>query len=399
MRNARYIILLTTYLVIQACDKSVPVYSDFSDMAGYSKLYIPLAENNPQKKGVNISETPDTVFCSAYLGGLNSLANDLNVKFAVDPAKVETYNQAHGTSYQIMPEGSYEVVSPEATIPAGSRASASVAILVKSKGFINPFETYLLPVTLTYEGTDANVSPTLNTVYYLLTGSYAPGEVPREHVLKLENASIEAFAYGTGENAALIVRHADNDMYRYPLNADGTFADPYRIGIGWGNVNIFISYGDRWLVRTDDGGIWQHLWTEDGNYISGNQVGWGWEAMDIIIGFNGYVVNRTRETGALTKWPYATCFCGGVFAVTGNWSAFTQIIPYKNTLLGVTPDGTLIEHQMTTDASFVSAREVGTGWDMYTKVIPFGDDLLAVDSNGDVWRYKFDPRGNWNLKK
>jgi hypothetical protein len=399
MKNAQYIFLLIIYVFVQSCNKGVPIYTDFDDAAGYSKIYMPLAENNPQIKGVNISDIPDTVFCSAYVGGLNSPANDLTVKFMVDPAKVDVYNQMNGTDYQLMPEGSFDILSPEATIAAGARTTGTVPIVLKSKGFIDPFETYLLPVTISYDGPDANVNTSLSTVYYLLTGSYAPGEVPREHVLKLENGSLQAFAFGTGENAALVVRHTDNDMYRYPLNADGTFASPDRIGIGWGNVNIFISYGDRWLVRTDDGGIWQYLWTQDGTYISSNQVGWGWEGFDIIIGFNGYVMNRSSVDGAFTRWPYVDCFCGGVFPVNGNWTTFTQIIPYKNTLLGITTDGKLIEQQMTAEATFISSREIGSGWDIYTKVIPFGDDLLAMDSNGDVWRYKFDPRGNWVLKK
>jgi hypothetical protein len=145
-------------------------------------------------------------------------------------------------------------------------------------------------------------------------------------------------------------------------------------------------------------GIFQYEWTPTGGFITGNQTGWGWNGNDIMFGYKGSVYNREKASGKMTRWPYATNFNAGLANVEGNWAGFTQIVPFKNSLLGVHPNGDLYEHQVSADGKTTSVRRVGSGWDMYVKIFQFENDLCAVDENGDIWRYKFDPLGFWALK-
>jgi hypothetical protein len=362
----------------------------------YKTLYIPQA-NELITKGLLMSDTAQTITFSASYGGPGKPGGNIGVNFTVSPALVDTFNIKNGTTYTILPEGSYEIPG-QATIPSGTLSTGTLKVKVKTKDVLNVFQSYLLPVSIASNNANLKINNELKTAYFLITPSYAPGQVPRQKVVTLDNGSVQAFPYGTGANLALIVRQANTNMYRFTVNADGTFAAPSTIGIGWGNVQIFIPFDDRWVIRRDDGAMVQYLWSQTGDFQGGNQVGSGWDNNDLIIGYKGNIYNRNRESKALTRWPFAGCFCGGVFGVSGEWGTYTQIIPYKNTLLGVTASGDLYESKVTETGEVSGTRKVGSGWDMYTKVIPCGNDLLGLDSNGDVWRYKFDSRGFWALK-
>lgn len=363
----------------------------------YKDLYMPQANSITVTKGLLMSDSAQSILYSASYGGPGKPSSSITVNFDASPALVDSFNNKNGTSYEALPEGSYDL-QKQGVIPANGFSTGSLKLNVKTKGILNVFESYLLPVSIKANSANLKLNEDLKTTYFLITPSYAPGEVPRQHVLKLDNGSVKAFPYGLGANLALIARQADNNMYRFPLNSDNTFASPATIGIGWGNVQIFIPFDDRWVIRTDDGSMVQYLWSQTGDFQGGGQVGAGWDNNDIILGYKNNIYNRNRDTKKLTRWPYAGCFCGGVFDVGGDWSSYTQIIPYKNTILGITATGDLWENQVSETGDVSGTRQVGSGWDIYTTVIPFGDALLGLDSNGDVWRYEFDPRGFWALK-
>lgn len=380
-------------ILLCACSKQY----DYPEDAQYKNLYMPQANNQTITKGLMMSDTAQTLIYSAYYGGPGKPDHTINVTFKASPSLVDSFNNANGTAYTVLPENSYELTD-KGTINAGSFSTGSLELKVKTKGVLNVFESYLLPVSISANDAGLRINSNLQTTFFLITPSYAPGEVPREKVLHLDNGSVQAFPYGSGVNQALIVRQADNNMYRFPLKADGSFDAPATIGIGWGNVQIFIPFDDRWVIRRDDGAMVQYLWSQTGDFQGGGQVGAGWDNNDLILGYKNNIYNRNTVSKKLTRWPYAGCFCGGVFDVGGDWSAYSQIIPYKNTLLGITPSGDLWESQVSETGDVSNTRKVGSGWDLYTKVIPFGNDLLGLDSNGDVWRYHFDPRGFWALK-
>lgn len=395
IRNIMRAILKTTIIItllFSACKQDY----DYPGGDEYKNLYMPQA-NQVITKGLLMSDTAQVLSFSASYGGPGKPGSNIEVGFDVSPSLVDTFNLRNGTSYAMMPEGSYDL-DKQGTISSGSLSTGSLKLKVKTKGVLNVFESYLLPVSIKSNNANLRLNDQLSTTYFLVTPSYAPGEVPRQKVLKIDNGNLLAFPYGSGANLALIVRQANTNMYRFTVNPDGTFSAGTAIGFGWGNVQIFIPFSDRWVIRRDDGAMVQYLWSQTGEFQGGNEVGSGWDNNDLIIGYKNNIYNRNKVSKALTRWPFAGCFCGGVFNVAGDWNTYTQIIPYKNTLLGVTASGDLYENQVTESGEVSGTRKVGSGWDIYTKVIPFGDDLLGLDNEGNIWRYKFDTRGFWALR-
>ncbi len=113
----------------------------------------------------------DYVTTSGY-----DVANEVNISLNVDAAKVEEYNTACGTTYELLPEDCYTLTT-EAVIPAGQTMSDDLELRVNAKGKILPFDSYLLPITITkVAGAQADV--TQQTVYYLLSGAEDAWNMP-----------------------------------------------------------------------------------------------------------------------------------------------------------------------------------------------------------------------------
>jgi hypothetical protein len=394
-----YIITIIFLFTCFACKKAS---FEVDHPEQYTNLYMPQATDLPNIRTLFIRDTAQTIFFNAFYGGTLNPATDIKVNFEVAPELIDSFNRANETNYPVLPAGSY-TIETEGYITPSSKSTGSLQLKILTKGYIDVFKPYLLPVRIKGNDGDIPVKDDLRTAFFLITASYAPGQVPRDHMVKIENGDLSIFQWGAGSTAALIVRRPDNNMWRYPYNGNGTFAAPVQIGSGWGDVDIFFPFinppnNDRWITRRKDGAIVHHLWTPTGGYISSAQTGAGWNNNDLIIGHRGNVYNRNITTGVLTRWTYITGFTGGPYSVPGTWASFTQIVPYKNTLLGVEPNGDLIEHQMGADGALGAVRKVGSGWDMYKKIFQFENDLFAVDNNGDVWRYQFNPIGFWALK-
>lgn len=96
-------------------------------------------------------------------------SSDVNVTLTVDQSKVDAYNAACGTDYELLPADCYTL--PEsAVIPAGTTVSEDLTISVNARGKIQPFDSYLLPVTIS-AADGAGINPHQSTVYYLLSGA------------------------------------------------------------------------------------------------------------------------------------------------------------------------------------------------------------------------------------
>jgi hypothetical protein len=397
-----YIAATLLLLTCLACKKAS---FDVPDAGQYTRLYMPQAQNTPNIQTLFIRDTAQTIFFNAYCGGPYGVPGNIKVDFEAAPDLVDSFNTANETNYLPMPDGSY-TIETEGTIDPSTKSTGSLQLKINTKGVIDVFKPYLLPVRIKDNTGGVHVNNELRTSFFLITASYAPGQVPREHLLKIESDTLPVFQWGTGSTTALVVRHTDNNLYRYPYNpADGTFAASQLIGVGWGNVDIFMPFvnppnNDRWICRNKkDAGIYHYLVTPTGGFTGQAQTGWGWNGFDILVGYRGSVYSRDRASGIMTRWPYAIDFSAGVKSMEGNWAAYTQIVPFKNSLLGTHPNGDLYEHQVSADGKLGSVRRVGTGWDMYKKIFQFENDLCGVDANGDIWRYKFDPLGFWALKE
>lgn len=386
-------------VLLAGCSKKVDVDLNIQGAENYSKLYMPQAVANPIVNSISITPSVYTLNYSAYLGGSLDNTNNINVKFGVNEALVNEYNLKNGTSYKPMPAGSYTLINPEAKIKEGSKSTGVLSLTIKTQGFIQPFQSYLLPVSITEA--DAKVNTDLNTTYFLITGSYAPGEVPRE----------KAYAFGANAgsvffdfNGDIIGRSPNGPLMLYPANIDGTFNTPRQIGAGWNIFNTVFYYGgDRLIGRFAAGGgdIAQYMIDKNGNFGASKTIGFGWGIFTKIIPYKGVLLG-IDGAGSMAMYPLDAAGnfdFGRIKTIGSGWGGFAQVIPYENSLLAIEANGDMYQFPLAEDGTFGNKLKVGSGWDMYTTVFSAGKDLLALDAAGDLWRYKFNPIGFWPLKK
>lgn len=382
------------------CSKEVQVNLDVPGAADYAQLYMPQANQYPIEKSLSISDSVYSFMYNAYLGGSQDNNQRITVKFAVDPSKVAEYNLKNGTSYQLMPEGSYEIQAEEGIIPSGSRSTGALSLKIKTKGFMLPFQTYLLPVGI--REANAKINTDLMTSYYLITGAYAPGEVPREKAIGFGTAGVGNILFDF--DGKLIRKTNEGNLLLYPSNADGTFGAPGQIGQGWNIFNlIFYFGGDRLIGRWASGGgdITQYAISPAGGFGASKNVGLGWGIFTKIIPYKGLLLG-VEASGNMNMYPLDAAGnfdYGKIKSIGQGWNASRQLFAYKNSLISVENNGDMYQYPLSETGEFGARKKVGSGWDMYTLVFAAGDDLLGLDSNGDLWRYKFNPIGFWPLKK
>ena len=397
------ILYIPILMLIVACSKDVVVDLDIPEASLYTNLYMPQSVNGPISRGISITDQDYELLYSAHLGGTTAAKSDIAVDFAIAPELVTSYNETNGTSYLIMPAGSYSVQSPSGTIPKGQQSTGALKLSVKTKGYLNPFETYLLPLRMKSEG-DVKVNGAMATTYFLITGAYAPGEVPREKVLSL------------GANAGSFIIDFNGDlMYKEPTSGDLRFfkvnattglfdAQGRTISQGWNVFDKIVFFGPNRLIgrfRTGGQNINQYVINPDGNFLGQREVGQGWGVLAEIIPFKGLLLGIGTD-GSMTQYPLniAGDFdYGNIRQIGSGWTGLKQVFQYQNSLITIENNGDMWQYPLSDAGLFGTRSKIGTGWDMYEKVVIAGTDLLAIDKAGDVWRYKFNPMGLWPLKK
>lgn len=399
MKKILQLLSLIFYVLIAGCSKEVDVDLNVKDAEIYSMLYMPQANGNPVIKSLSITPSVYKFNYSAYLGGSLDNKRNVNIKFGVSQIMVDEYNLKNGTNYQLMPEGSYTLDNAEATINSGSKSTGTLSLSLKTQGFILPFQSYLLPVGII--DADEKVNTALNTTYFLVTGSYAPGEVPREKAYAFgSNAGLMYFDF----NGDMIGKKPDGTLQLYTAGANGVFNAPRQIGVGWNIFNTVFYYGgDRLIGRFAAGGgdIIQYAIDKTGNFGASKTVGQGWGIFTKIIPYKGLLLGIDAN-GNMNMYPLDAAGnfdYGRIKTIGTGWGVFTQVIPYENSLLAIEANGDLYQFPLTDDGIFGAKIKVGSGWDMFSLVFSAGKDLLALDDSGDLWRYKFNPAGFWPLKK
>lgn len=385
------------------CNKDVKVNLDVPGAAGYSNLYMPQAVNNPIELGISITAADYKVPYGAHLGGSLNAGEDIGVTFEVAPSLVATFNQKNKTSYKLMPEGSYSLETPSAVITKGTQSTGALNLVIKTKGFMAPFITYLLPVKLTGSG-KTKINDELNTTYFLFTGAYAPGEVPREKVISM-GANAGDFIIDFIDGNFIRKDPANGDLLLYKADqATGLFTTPPKtISTGWNVMNKIIFFGGNRLIarwKDNGGNINQYYINAEGNFGDQREVGQGWGVLLDVVPFKGLLLGVYPD-GGLTQFPLngsGDFNYGDIRQIGTGWGGLKQIFPYQNSLIIIENNGDLSQLPLSDGGVFGAKKKVGTGWDMYKKVITSGTDLLALDSNGDLWRYKFNPQGLWPLK-
>lgn len=98
----------------------------------------------------------------------SKLSTDMSVSVVVDGAAVDTYNAAHGTSYKMLPEGSYSLSADSFTISAGSSVSQPLTFDIVSMDDFEEGALYCIPFRLTGTSNGMKILETSRTTYVMI---------------------------------------------------------------------------------------------------------------------------------------------------------------------------------------------------------------------------------------
>ena len=403
-KEMKKIILMTACLwsgamLFSSCSDRLRIGLDIVDADTYVNIYMPQANNDLNVKTVYITDEIQSFAVSAFYGGPTEPQTDISVEFEIRMDLVDSYNTFHGTDYKPMPEGSYSMSETTARIAKGAQRTTPLYVDITSKDYLAVAEPYLLPVGIKSVSGTEPVLEELRTAYFLVTGSYMPGEVPREKVYSFGHPVTMPIFCSRDD---LVRIDEDGRLMLFQPEPDGTYGAPRQIGEGWGNMQImFYMPENRFIVRNEFSNLTQYMISDNYDFLSQGDIGWGWGESSKIVPFKDLAILAVNGD-ALWKYPLSQTGAfdfGNCTAIEGSgWGGYTQLFGYGNNLIMVDPKGDMWVVSLTDDYALGTKRQIGTGWDMYDNVFACGDDLLALDSNGDLWRYEIEPLDLWALK-
>ncbi|MFD2921424.1 BT_3987 domain-containing protein [Terrimonas rubra] len=165
-----------------------------------------------------------------------AIAKNVTITAIDDASLVAAYNSANGTSYSVLPAGSYTFVKNSATINAGTTTSAdSIKVQVPDLSILTAGTGYLLPVKIKDEGEIAPAT-TNNVKYILITPRLALAAIPASGsnviniaFIKPPTGNITGPAQ-TGFGAAL--NYVLNTAVQVGVNYDASLVDSYNAANG-----------------------------------------------------------------------------------------------------------------------------------------------------------------------
>ncbi|WP_436490469.1 BT_3987 domain-containing protein [Chitinophaga sp. ARDCPP14] len=201
-----FFLLITGVIVFTACKK---------DHSATPTVYMPNALG-VVKVTFEMADTPYIVPVSAVITGseyatvVNAVAgNDIVVHFKAAPAKVDFFNEQNGTDYRVLPEGSYEMPAV-ATITKGASITAATGLKIYAKGKIDPFQDYMIPVSIeNIEG--ASASAYQQTTYYVVNATADLNSMVPYDQAKWTIAGFSTEEPAEGGGNGLAARAIDND--------------------------------------------------------------------------------------------------------------------------------------------------------------------------------------------
>lgn len=134
--NKMIAILLATAALAAGCQESQEyadvVYFTGTERSPLTNVYI----DGPSSIAVSVTSSA-------------KMQHDVEVPIVVDPAALEAYNAEKGTSYALLPEGSYSLSTTAALIRTGSAVSDPVAVEIESMDDLDFGLVYCLPLRIT----------------------------------------------------------------------------------------------------------------------------------------------------------------------------------------------------------------------------------------------------------
>ena len=393
-------IFLGLTLLLPSCSEGLRVDLDVPGVQDYINVYMPQAYDYPRLQNVFVSDETQSFIFSACYGGPEMADKDIKVRFEVLSNMVENFNLLNNTAYPMMPQGSYELETLEANIKAGTNNTGPLKINIMPAGKMQSNSSYLLPVCIMDVDGETKLNEEYKITYFLITGSFEPGNVPREKVLSF---GVKDVGLLFCKNEELIRRDVEGNMLLYQPGEDGIFGDSRQFGSGWQFMDILFYMPYNRILGRDapSTNINQYIIDDNYNFLGQRTIGWGWGDFSDIIPFKDLMVLALTPDGDIRKFPLnqnGDWDYGNIISIGDGFNIYTHVFSYQSSLITIDEAGNMWQIPMTDDGVLSSKRSIGTGWDMYVKVICCNTDLLALDENGDLWRYKFDPNYFWPLK-
>lgn len=152
--NKLMAILLATAALAAGCQKS----QEYTDV-----VFFTGTESSPLTN-VYI-DGPSTV--SVSITSSTKVSEDVGIYLEVNDSELEAYNADHGTSYRLLPEGTYALSTTEPVIAAGSAVSGPVAIEVLNMDDLEFGVLYCLPLHITGTSTGMRVLNASQTTFII----------------------------------------------------------------------------------------------------------------------------------------------------------------------------------------------------------------------------------------
>jgi hypothetical protein len=93
---------------------------------------------------------------------------DVTVNFRIRPELLDSYNEEKGTSYQFLPQGSFELSTTSLTIKGGVNVSDPAQFKITSTNDFKEGVTYCVPVSITDVTGDIPVIESSRTIYLII---------------------------------------------------------------------------------------------------------------------------------------------------------------------------------------------------------------------------------------
>lgn len=279
-------------------------------------VYIPEARAL-QVRNFNLNEPLMEVFHVAVTGSEYATASgmdvDSEIRFTleVNPEKVEEYNSACGTTYDLLPSNCYTLTN-EGVIPVGSSISDDLILNVEAAGKLRPFDSYLLPITIsTISG--GNLDDKQQTIYYLLSGAEDVWNMPladRSNWKVIEVSSEETSGEGSENGHAIHAFDGNEDTFWHTQWKGDEPQPPHHIVVDMGEEVKMLGFqfvtrnnGEGWpqeitMETSRDGESWESAGT-----FSGLPAGGGEEYRSYFPGFKQARFFRLTITSVYNgKW-------------------------------------------------------------------------------------------------
>lgn len=373
---------------------------DVEDLSRFHAIYIIQAGEGYDRHILDITDSIQTIALSAGLGGKSRTGADIQITVAAYPDLVDRYNEEHLTNYQVMPAGSYEIESNRVVIGKGKPYSTPLNIKFKTKDYVEPGVSYLLPVGVAEVDAAIPINEQLRVAYIRITGTYPLGEEPPTQVFELSGRGLISVMALQG---ALVVVESNGlfNVYEYD-GLSGKFKQESAIpNGGWNIFDLVLPTADGLITRwAGTGDIWEYgLNVETRAWNADYQTkGVGFGAYDILT-YSQHLrsIIARKATGELLLISKVSSQWTGVAVLGDGFDTYSMLEAYQNGLLAADNEGDLWFIELSADRTLLAPKLVGTGWNKYSKLIANNNNLLALDFSGKLWQYMFDLRGTWNV--